>query len=135
MSLQLKPSLIIIGTLILGMVLGAVGASSIMHYRFQQLEEFSKPRSISDRVLHAIGPLEKTTEDSLRVILENSGERMREEMMGGRSRIRAIIDSTLLQMEPLLTEEQYARVKDIIGRGPGPHDGPRLHRRPEPGME
>lgn len=131
MSLQLKPSLIIIGTLLLGILLGVVGSSAIMRSRFQQLQEFGQPHSISSRILRTLGPLDKATEDSLRLILDESEERMHEEITCGRSRIRVIIDSTLLQMEPLLTEEQYARVKDIIGRGPGPHGGMGMRRRPD----
>ena len=78
---------------------------------------------ICNRVLDAVGPLDKGTEDSLKAILDQSSERMRSEMMQGRKQFRTIIDSTLLQMEPLLTEKQFAKVKDVIGRGPGPRDG------------
>ena len=129
MSLQTKPSLIIIGTLILGIVLGVVGSSALMRDRFQRLHDMGKPHRMSGYIIDTIGPLDPATEDTIRTILDATGKRMHEEMRAGRDQIRSIIDSTLLQIEPLLTEEQFKRAKEIIGRGPGPHDRKGPHRR------
>jgi len=116
MSLQFKPALIIIGTLIIGMILGAFISSMFIHRRFEHIRSTLGPRVFPERIMRAIGPMDEDQREAVMTVVEQTSEKMRAVMDGSRGKMRAVMDSMLVELSPMLSDEQMERLKDRIGR-------------------
>jgi len=115
MSLQVKPSLIIVGTLLLGMVIGTLVSSVFVNQRFDRIRDMMGPHAFPRHILETIGPLEDEQRDAVFEVVERAADRIRNESSGTRVRIHAVLDSMVIELEPLLTDQQLQELKRKIG--------------------
>ena len=105
MSPKSKTVLIIFVTFILGIVLGAVGGGTY-RYMFDDMHRRPpKPGHHVDRLMNILN-LEKSQEDTVRIILENHSERMKINFQESMKYLEASLDSLDKELAPVLTEEQ-----------------------------
>ncbi|MFH1011342.1 MAG: hypothetical protein V1784_08950 [bacterium] len=134
MNLQIKPTLIIIGTLLLGIVLGTLISGTLADQRFRRIRSMMRPHGFAEDLIEAIGPKDEQQRREITAVIENTDLRIQDLMRQSREEIRARIDSMAAELQPLLTDEQRTRLEKLLGdRWPGPmeHRDPfRDRRRP-----
>ena len=124
----------LLATLLLGIVLGVLGAGALANARADRL---AGARGEGGFVSHMESILQPTPEQAeiLRPILEGYEARNREIMRSANEGLRSTLESMEAELDSLLTPEQARRLRDFVRRPPpgaggrGP-DGPR---RPGPG--
>lgn len=115
MNLQIKPTLIIIGTLLIGIVLGALLSGTLAERRHQRIRSMMRPPRFSEQLIEIIRPQDSEQRDAIAAILENSAWRIDDMMRESRAEIHATVDSMALKLKPLLTAEQNARLQKHMG--------------------
>ena len=148
MKIWIKATAMILFTFILGFVLGWYSSGKYHdHKRKVSLEEMRSMRrtarfAMPQRLEHLINPT-KDQRDTVRAILNMYHEKLIARSVKDFEFIRSIVDSLILDLEPVLNEEQLDKLKDRrqlfrpgFEEGP-PFDGPfhgRPFRRPPPGL-
>lgn len=133
MSIQWKSALIIIATLVIGIVIGVFLAGPVLH-RHIGPGPGDRGGAMFMTMLERIIQPTADQEDAVREILERHAAKL--DFMHEEFRIEmvATMDSLRKELDPILTDEQKARLDDR--RGHFKHfekGGPRRHgRRPEP---
>jgi hypothetical protein len=148
MKLEVKPALIIIGTLLIGMVLGALVLSLVVRYRMDRLHKMMGRAGFQQMVLQAVSPLSESQRQAVEQEIAASSLRVDSTINAGKGQIDAMIDSMMTRLDSLLTDEQRSRLHREVGsRAPGhggpppggfpfgrpppePHGGPRGHEPP-----
>ena len=115
MNLQVKPALIIIGTLLIGIVLGALMARTLADRRHQIIGDMMRPDMLSIRLIKIIEPLESDQREAVTAIVEETASRVRNLTRETRSEMHTVMDSMFTELKPLLTNEQNARLEKHIG--------------------
>lgn len=139
MNLQVKSSLILIFTLIIGIVLGMLIDRTIMRNQFQRkIVRLRHP----DRLFIHFERIIRPTESQRKVIhevLDKYAQRLAEIGDKSRTELVAVADSLQQELMPLLTDEQRVRLKEHFERmRDWRRDGPpfeRPGRRPPPPPE
>jgi len=124
MKLDVKPTLVIIGTLIIGMILGALSLSVFMRYRMERLHGMMGHGGFQQSLMEAIGPMSAAQRAAVEEEIRKSSVGIDSTMNAGRGQIDAMIDSMNVRLDSLLTPEQRARVHREIGNRPHGHGGP-----------
>jgi hypothetical protein len=142
MKLDVKPALVIGVTLLLGMVLGALAWSVLMHYRMDRLHGMMRPQGIQERLIESIGPMSDAQRQAVTEEIRRSSLRIDAAIDSGRASMDRMIDSMKVRLDSLLTPEQQARLRRSVGdrahRRGGPFGGPGLPPReggPRPGFD
>ena len=136
MRLEIKSTLIIIGTLVIGMLLGAASLSVVMRHRVERLHGMMRHGGLPQHMLEAIGPLPDAQRAAVQQVLDQTSLQVDSTIQGNRREVHAMIDSMVTRLDSLLTDEQRLRLHHEVGarfsgrEGP-PFDGPphRHHRR------
>jgi hypothetical protein len=139
MKLDVKPALVIIGTLIIGMILGALSLSVFLRNRMDRLHGMMERGGFQQTLIEAIGPMNAAQRSVVEGEIRQSFLRIDSTMNASRTQIDTMIDSLNVRLDSLLTPDQRARLQREIGnrhRGRGgppfggpphggpPHDGP-----------
>jgi hypothetical protein len=124
MNLQVKPTLIIIGTLLIGIVLGALMSGTLAERRHRKIRSMMRPDGFSEQLIEVIQPQDNEQRDAIAAVLRNTGRRIDEMMRESRAEIHGTVDSMALELKPLLTDEQNARLKKHLGERPPRADRP-----------
>jgi SpoVK/Ycf46/Vps4 family AAA+-type ATPase len=125
MNVKLKSVLMILATLIVGVLIGAlVLAPWMVRYRIRHLAEMRTPEGFASRLEQVIRP-DKVQADEVRAILERHSERFREVSASHRAEMFALMDSLRSDLATVLTAEQLERLKthDKPFRRPGRFPG------------
>jgi hypothetical protein len=122
--LKAKPAVVIIGTLIIGMILGALGLSVFMHYRMQHLHNMMGRNGFQQRLLESISPLSDSQRRAVEQVIDLSSVKIDSTISLSRLRMDAIIDSMIAQLDTQLSAEQKARMHKTIGLRPPRHGAP-----------
>jgi hypothetical protein len=152
MTIQLKSTLVVLATFLLGMVIGGLGDHWLMRPLFNA-REFRHPAGFLQFNEQVIQP-QKSQRDTVRAILLKYHQKFEALAQQHRSELTAMLDTLHLELAPVLTEEQRSRLQqrreimpdrplDRPGHFPGDQAGPRpaFHRppdsepAPEPGAE
>jgi hypothetical protein len=115
MNLQVKPTLVIIGTLLIGIVLGALMSGTLAERRHRKIRSMMRPDGFSEQLIEVIQPQDSDQRDAIAAVLQNTGRRIDEMMQESRADIHATVDSMALELKPLLTDEQNARLQKHLG--------------------
>jgi hypothetical protein len=130
MNTKTKSTIVLIGVLLIGIVIGALGSSLIRRSMWEErVARFRSPEGFSERLMHIIQP-DPGQEKRIREILlkhHNKMERITEE---SRALIRKHADSLLIDLKPVLNPDQLDRLKEMLHRRP-PHRRDR-HEPPPP---
>jgi hypothetical protein len=127
MNTKAKSTLVLLGVLLIGIIIGALGSSLVRRNIWQdRVERFRSPEGFSERLMHIIQPDQRQA-DQVRQILLKHHEKMEKITDQSRSMIKLHADSLLIDLKPVLTDEQMERLKDMLQRRP-----PRHHDRHDP---
>jgi hypothetical protein len=115
MSIHGKSALIILGTLLIGIVIGVFLAGPVVHHRMQPHIPGRGPEAITPMLERLIEP-SPDQEEAVREVLERHSKRLAEMHKGYRDDMVAMMDSLRKDLDPILTEEQKARLDEARGR-------------------
>ena len=111
MNIHLKTAAILLATLIIGMVCGALILGAFARDRLQPPPQVTRERFV-ERWVRMVRP----DQEQLQRIREVVGEHepgFRENYMRHRQEMQALVDSLRRDLEPILTERQIERINSI----------------------
>jgi len=127
MKTKTKSILILIGVLLIGVIIGAVGSSLIRQDIWKdRVARFRSPHGFSDRLMEMIQP-DPQQEKAVKEILLKHHEKMRSRAEESRMMLRTHADSLFIELESVLRPEQLERAKKILKSRPsrfGPREKP-----------
>ena len=109
-----KSAAILIGTLVLGMLLGALLHARVTEERMERIAYLRSPQGFVGFFEGAIEPRDEAQKQAIREILDRSSARIGEAARERRSEIRRIIHSTRDELSLVLTEEQNAQLEQQL---------------------
>jgi hypothetical protein len=113
-----KALLMIIGTLIIGILIGALGTGLIG--REMKKRPGQKPRQNKEAFINKIQKvIDATPEQSekIRPLIEETTNRIDSLEKASQQQVNSIIDSFEKKVEPILSEEQMKKLKDFHRKG------------------
>ena len=110
MSIHVKSSLIILTTLLIGIIIGALGMNLFRNQRDIDFDRFRGRQAFMHLHEDIIQPTSEAQRDSIHKILSQSLPKFRELTLKHRQEISVLIDSMQKQLEPILTKEQLERL-------------------------
>lgn len=133
MTLQTKTVLIIVATLIVGIIVGALGSGFVIHRFARHMADVRHREMFVERMVEVIDPAPEQ-EEAIREILTRHAEMFAELSDSFHRETSALFDSLRSELDPVLTQEQKERLEErgkrfqrLMKRG-----GPPRHR---PGEE
>ncbi len=112
---------ILAATLLLGIVLGVLGAGALANARALKIEGARGPGGFVNHMEEIIQPTAEQTA-AVRPLLEGFDQQNREIIQGADQELRDVIESMRTELEPLLTDEQNRRLEEF-SRRPRPRPG------------
>ena len=138
MTASTKSALMLFSTLLIGMLLGSLITGAVNNRRMRSLAEMRSARGLAYYLEDVVEPESAEQREAIRAVLDEAAPKFSEVMLESREQMRALTDSVLAELDPLLTEEQRARLEERMRIGPrGAPGGPRpedarRRRRPRP---
>lgn len=141
MTTRSKSILILSGTLLIGLVIGALGAGAIIGSRVDQFERMRRPGGIPQMIEEAIMPTDETQRRKIVIALDSLDARQLRLREYNAQQHDAIFDSLRSDLDSILTPEQRTRLQEWQTqdrgprgrpRGPGARGGDRRDRHPGP---
>ena len=137
MKLQLKNSLILAGTLFLGIIIGVLLSGRIMRSRVEHMKNFYTERGFNRQIMRAIKPTDKQMEQ-LRPVFRDQAKKNQSLFENCQKKHRELLEGFRTQLEQYLTDEQLHRLDEMelrMRRGapndlPPPPMGNRQHQGP-----
>ena len=134
MSSGTRIAAILIATLVLGMVVGALGFSVYQRHRFRDALSLARPALFTAGIRRAIGPVDETRREQIAEVLRRIDGRMRTNRIARDGQRRAQLDSMRAALHPLLTDDQRRRLQRHLERHkrwmrhrPASHHGGKRH--------
>ena len=138
MTASTKSALMLFSTLLIGMLLGSLITGAVINRRMRSLAEMRSARGLAYFLEDVVEPESAEQREAIRAVLDEAAPKFSEVMLASREQMRALTDSVLAELDPLLTEEQRARLEERMRIGPRgapggsrPEDD-RRRRRPRP---
>ncbi|MDB4883662.1 MAG: hypothetical protein JWL95_2428 [Gemmatimonadetes bacterium] len=110
MNASTKSALLLAGTLVVGLLLGAAGAGAIARQRRAELGAFGRPPGFARHVIDVIQPRDVAQTAQLQPAIERAAERNRRIIREANGGLRQSIDSLRAELAPLLDEAQRERI-------------------------
>ena len=129
-SPRTKSVLILIATLVLGALLGAVLTGWWVQNRVDRLRSVRTSDGFVERVVRRVEPVSAAQRDSIAEIAQYRARQLSDLRQSHRRHTRAILDSLRQDLQPVLTEEQAERLERQMPRHGRPGDRPRGRRGP-----
>lgn len=126
MKPRTKSILLLSGSFVTGTLLGALLVGAFFVNRVQRFQELRQPPRLARHIENTIDPTPDQRE-AVRGILRDAAPAAIGIMENARRDMRALNDSILAELEPILTEEQFARLQERMRLG-GPGPGAPLRR-------
>jgi Spy/CpxP family protein refolding chaperone len=123
MNIKLKTSLIIIFTLVVGIVIGALLNRALMQNRVQRVLSMRRPNVFTHSYLEIIKPNPDQTKQ-IREILERNGQVMEEIRSKSREDLESAMSAMMTELKSVLTPEQIRQLQDRSSRGRMPFGRP-----------
>ncbi len=112
MKIHTQSALVILGTLIIGIVLGSVLTTVFVDQRLQRIPDMTGPGNFGRFVVEEIiRPVDDAQREKLERITNRCSENSMATLQCFRVEMKEIMDSLLIEVKPVLTEEQYNRLK------------------------
>jgi len=115
MNVRTKTVLVIVATLLIGILIGALGSSFVVHRFIGRVAEMRHRDVFVERLVETIDP-EPEQEEVVRDILTRHSERFSEMSERFRSETTALLDSLKAELDTVLTDEQKARLEEKASR-------------------
>jgi hypothetical protein len=110
MNMKLKITFILIGTLIVGMVIGAMANRAFLHNRVQRVFQKRTPNVFVQSYMDTIKPSEEQ-QRLIQEILERNARIMSDIRQKNRQDLEAVMESMTAELETVLTPEQMERLE------------------------
>jgi len=107
---------ILVATLLVGGLIGALATSAVINQRLGELREMSRSHGFSAAVERIIEPTDDAQREAIRAVLQLRGVRFSQLRRAHYQQMRAVIDSTRKALIPLLRDEQRARLEAWFAR-------------------
>ena len=134
MSSRARIAAVLVATLVLGMVVGALGFSVYKRHRFRDALSLARPALFTAGIRRVIGPVEEERREQIAAVLRRVDERMRAHRIARDRERRAQLDSIQAALQPLLTDGERQRLqrylerkKRWMKRGSASHHGGKRH--------
>lgn len=114
MNLRTKTILILIGTLVLGGIVGAFVTGAVVDQRMERLHTLRTQHGFAESMEQAIGITDESQRMEVRPILQEASVRLEENMSECKAAGRGIIDSMRAELRPLLDEQQEQRLEEYF---------------------
>ena len=141
MNARAKSMLLLLVTLLIGMVLGALLHARIAEQRIERLAFLQSQPGFIRYMERAIEPQDAAQQEAIRAILYKTARSLATQRYSMQEETRAILDSTRAELARVLTEEQMEQLEERINHGrqrferrsaPPGRNGPPRRRRPPP---
>ena len=117
MDVKIKSSLVLTITLILGIIIGAVGSGMMRNYFFEKkMENFRSPRGFIRHLERVIQP-DSTQRVQLREKLLSQQQHFNHLSMQFRTEMDSLNEEFQNELKDILTEEQQERLSRFLERG------------------
>jgi hypothetical protein len=130
MSIHGKSALIIMCTLLIGIAIGMFLVGPVAHRRLRPDPRWRGPEAFAPILERVVNPTPDQRE-AVRAVLEKHADRIAEMHTDYRSEMTAVMDSLRKDLDPILTDEQKARLderhdhfRDFMKGRRGPHGKP-----------
>jgi hypothetical protein len=124
MHTKTKSILVLTGVLIIGIIIGAMGSSLLRRNMWEErISRFRTPEGFTERILERIDP-DPDKWEAVKNILVEQHKKLTQKFEHTRVQMEAHADSVLLQLKPLLNEEQMERAAHFLKRKPRHMRGP-----------
>lgn len=130
---RLRPALVLLGTLALGVLLGALLNGTLARQRFERIDRMRGREGFVQMMEGVVRPTSEAQREAIQPALEREAVRARALFQDFRTRMRANQDSLLMELRPHLTPEQLARVRERLYNGRRGRHGGRHGDRPDDG--
>lgn len=117
MSPRVKSILLIIATLLIGLVLGALVNARLAEKRIERIASLRSERGFVQFIEDAVRPTDEAQREAIRDVLRRAGERMAAHQERSRRQARALLDSTRSELAEVLTDEQMQRLDERFEAG------------------
>lgn len=135
MKTEARGLLLLLGTLALGVLLGAAGNGTIQRERRHQAEQIRRPGGFQEHMLRVIRPHDEAQRNAILPAIQATDRRNAQIVHAAHEQLRAALDSLRAQIGPRLDADQRARLEEFGRMAPPPPMGPGGPGRPGgPGM-
>ncbi len=117
MSARTKSVLLVIATLLIGLVLGALLNARLAERRIERIASLRSERGFVQFIEDAVQPRDDSQREAIRDVLRRAGERMAAHQERSRREARAMLDSTRAELADVLTPEQMQRLDERFEAG------------------
>jgi len=133
MTTRVKSAILLVVTLIIGGVIGALLQAQLTEKRFDRIESLRSNRGLARMIERSIEFESPEQREQVLDIVDDAGKRLFENMQRNRRDARAILDSTRERLAEILTEEQMEKLEEqLTRRREGTKRGRRPNRHPPP---
>jgi hypothetical protein len=134
MKIETRTAVILLTTLLLGVLLGALAGGAVASVRRERIEGMRRPGGFVEHVEEVIRPRDQAQRAAIRPVIQATAERNQRIIRGANLRLRAELDSMRARLAPHLDAGQRMRLDGFARRPPpfGPPP-PRGGRPPPPG--
>ena len=135
MTPRSRSALLLGGTLVLGMILGALVVGAVGQWRAGRIVDMRRPSGFVEELYRVIRPRDAEQRQAIRPIIEHVAQRNNEIMRDANEQLRDVLAELVEELAPLLDPVQRERL-ERFARAPrrepfGPRGGP--GRPPPPG--
>ena len=115
MRIETKSAVILLFTFLLGGLIGVLAAGAVAQTRASRVAEM-RERGFAMQLEQLIEPRDEAQREAIHAILAAAAERNRETMEGARQQIRSSLEEMREELEPLLDENQRAKLDEAAKR-------------------
>ncbi len=112
MSPRTKSTLLLLATLVIGLVLGALLNGYFVRQRLDRIGHFATPLGFGERIERAIEPTSEEQREAIRAVLDDAAPKAVAIMRESRSRMAALNDSVKAELGNVLSEDQMKRLDE-----------------------
>ncbi len=130
-SPRTKSILLLVCTLLLGVLLGAVLNTWLAQERFERIQALRSAQGFERMVERSVAPVSDEQSEQISIVMEEWGPRIVQQRREHRRETRALMDSVRTDLRPILSDEQMERLEERL-RPRGRYRGEqRLRRGPD----
>ncbi len=112
MNLQIKNSLILAGTLILGIIIGVLISGRVIHSRVENMRNFYTEQGFNRQIMKVIKPTEEQKKQ-LRPLFREQAKKNHELFTECRNKRKVLMEQFKSELEGYLTDEQMLRLEKM----------------------
>lgn len=116
MKARTKSTLLLVATLVVGGLVGAVSTGAIVNHRLEELRTMRNPKGFSDKLEHVIEPTDDAQRAQIHAVLERSEARFSTAGHTCGGLFRTAADSMRTELDPLLTPAQQTRLDEWLAK-------------------